>query len=86
MSRFFLLLVFFVNRLPRPEASDNSIRVILNFFENSRRLVVHTLSCEYLREFSKKIKTVLMGYSSIGGKLIHEKKPEVEDLVTLSLN
>ncbi len=32
-----------------------------------------TLSCEYLREFSKKLETVLMGYSGAGGKLIHEK-------------
>jgi hypothetical protein len=31
------------------------------------------LSCEYLREFSKKFDTVLMGYSGNGGKLIHEK-------------
>ncbi len=32
-----------------------------------------TLSCEYLREFSKKFETVLMGYSGAGGKLIDEK-------------
>jgi hypothetical protein len=32
-----------------------------------------TFTCEYLREFSKKIETVLMGYSGAGGKLIHEK-------------
>jgi hypothetical protein len=31
------------------------------------------LTCEYLREFSKKFKTVLIGYSGAGGKLIHEK-------------
>jgi hypothetical protein len=30
-----------------------------------------TLICEYLREFSKKIVTVLMGYSGAGRKLIH---------------
>jgi hypothetical protein len=35
-----------------------------------------TLSCEYLREFSKKFETVLMGYSGAGGKLIHEKNQE----------
>jgi hypothetical protein len=34
VSRDFLLLVFFVNF---PQASDNSIRVIKKFFENSRR-------------------------------------------------
>ncbi len=32
-----------------------------------------TLSCEYLREFSKKFETVLMEYSGAGGKPIHEK-------------
>jgi hypothetical protein len=31
-----------------------------------------TFTCEYLREFSKKFETVLMGYSGAGGKLIHE--------------
>jgi hypothetical protein len=30
-------------------------------------------TCEYLREFSKKFETVLMGYSGAGGKLIHKK-------------
>jgi hypothetical protein len=44
-----------------------------------------TLSCEYLREFSKKFETVLMGYSGAGEKLIDEKKPEAKNLVTLSL-
>jgi hypothetical protein len=43
------------------------------------------LSCEYLREFSEKFETTLMVYSRAWGKLIHEKKPEVENLVTLSL-
>ncbi len=32
-----------------------------------------TLTCEHLREFSKKFETVLMGYSGAGGKLIHKK-------------
>jgi hypothetical protein len=31
------------------------------------------LSCEYLREFSKKFETTLMVYSGAWGKLIHEK-------------
>ncbi len=35
--------------------------------------------------FRKKIETVLMGYSGAGGKLIHEKKTEAGNLVTLSL-
>jgi hypothetical protein len=43
------------------------------------------LSCEYLSEFSKKFETTLLVYSGAWGKLIHEKKPEVENLVTLSL-
>ncbi len=33
-----------------------------------------TLSCEYLREFSKKFETALLVYSGAWGKLIHEKK------------
>jgi hypothetical protein len=32
-----------------------------------------TLTCEYLRESSKKFKTVIMGYSGAGRKLINEK-------------
>ncbi len=32
-----------------------------------------TLTCEYLREFSKKFETVLLEYSGSGGKLIHQK-------------
>jgi hypothetical protein len=35
-----------------------------------------TLSCEYLREFSKNFETVLIGHSGAGGKLIHEKNQE----------
>ncbi len=31
------------------------------------------------------LKMILMGYSDVWGKLIHEKKPEVENLVALSL-
>ncbi len=44
-----------------------------------------TLSCEHLSKFSKKIETALMVYSRAWRKLIHEKKPEVENLVALSL-
>jgi hypothetical protein len=32
-----------------------------------------TLSCEYLREFSKNFETAIMVYSGAWGKLIHEK-------------
>ena len=54
---------------------------LLKFFWLKIFLICHrcqrprwsTLSCEYLREFSKKFETVLMGYSGAGGKLIHEK-------------
>ena len=31
-----------------------------------------TLSCEYLRKFSKKFEMVLIGHSGVGGKLIHK--------------
>ncbi len=31
------------------------------------------LSCEYLREFSKKFETTLLVYSGAWGKMIHEK-------------
>jgi hypothetical protein len=37
------------------------------------------------RIFEKKIEMTLMVYSGAWGKLIHEKKPDVENLVTLSL-
>jgi hypothetical protein len=38
-----------------------------------------------LREFSKKLKMTLMLFSGAWGKMIHEKKPEANNLVTLSL-
>jgi hypothetical protein len=50
----------------------------------STTLVVHLELQIYLREFSKKFGTALMGYSGALGKLNH-KKPEVENLVALSL-
>ncbi len=47
----------------------------LNFFicHRCQRHRWSTLSCEYLRKFSKKIEMVLMGYSGAGGELIDEK-------------
>ena len=50
-------------------------KIIKNFLieDFSQLPPVSTLSCEYLREFSKNFETVLMGYSGAGGKLIHEK-------------
>jgi hypothetical protein len=44
-----------------------------------------TLNWEYFREFSKKFKTAVMVYSGGWGKLIHGKKSEVENLVTLTV-
>jgi hypothetical protein len=50
------------------------IRTVSNFFTNFRRPGGRcTLSCEYLREFSKTFGTALMVYSGAWGKLIHEK-------------
>ncbi len=54
---------------------------LLKFFWLKIFLICHrcqrhrwsTLSCEYLREFSRKFETVLMGYSGAWGKLIDEK-------------
>jgi hypothetical protein len=57
-------------------------------FSTCHRCLSHwwcTLSCGYLQEFPKKFETALMGYSGALGKLKHEKKPEVENLVVLSL-
>jgi hypothetical protein len=45
----------------------------------------YTLTCEYLSEFSKKFEMTLMLFSGAWGKVIHEKKPEAKNLVTLSL-
>jgi hypothetical protein len=44
-----------------------------------------TLSCEYLREYSKKFETVFMEYSGAGGETDSWKQPEAKNLVTLSL-
>ncbi len=40
---------------------------------------------EYLREFSKKIKTAPIEYLGAWETLIHDKKPEVENLMSGSL-
>jgi hypothetical protein len=37
-----------------------------------------TLTGEYLREFSKKFETVLIGFSEAGEKLIHEKNQKLK--------
>ncbi len=48
----------------------------LKIFSICHRCLWHrwqTLSCEYLRKFSKKFETVFSEYSGAGGKLIDEK-------------
>jgi hypothetical protein len=44
---------------------------------------VNALTCEYLREFSKKFEMTLMLFSGAWEKVIHEKKPEAKNLVSL---
>jgi hypothetical protein len=44
-----------------------------------------TLTCKYLREFSKKIETVLMEYSGAEGKLIYEKTSSKKSFDTVPL-
>ncbi len=66
----------------------NRIIQILKIFFICHRCRWHrwsALSCEYLREFLEKFGTVLMGYSWAGGETDSWKKPEVKNLVTLSL-
>ncbi len=48
-------------------------RFLLARLEKKKKKAIWSLSCEYLRKFSKKSETVLMEYSGAGGKLIHEK-------------
>jgi hypothetical protein len=43
------------------------------------------LTCEYLRGFSKKFETVLMGYSGAGEKVIREKNQKQKSRDTGSL-
>jgi hypothetical protein len=68
-----------------PQARENNIRVISNFAPS----VVDSGGAPSLANFSanfrQKIKTALMVYSGAWGKLIYLKKPEVENLVALSL-
>ncbi len=45
-----------------------------------------TLTSEYLREFSKKFQTVVMGYSGAGGKLTQEKTRSKKSRETVPLN
>jgi hypothetical protein len=41
-------------------------------------MIEYFLSCEYLREFSKKLETAIMVYSGAWGKLIHERKQKAK--------
>jgi hypothetical protein len=63
---------------PYPEAEFMNI----NFIEVSGSVVDPDPE---LREFSKKFETARMVFSGAWGGPIHEKKPEVENLLTLSL-
>ena len=45
-----------------------------------------TMTCEYLREFSKKFETILIGYSGAGGKLIHKKTRSKKSRDTVPLS
>jgi hypothetical protein len=44
-----------------------------------------TLTCEYLQEYLNKFEMTQMLFARSSGKMIHEKKPEAKNLVTLSL-
>ena len=86
VPRDFWLQVFYMDQFPPSPWLYHLGR--FEFFSKIRgdiRSSRLTTGVEYLREFSKKFKPVLMGYSGAGGKLIHEKKPEAKNLVTLSL-
>ena len=52
---------------------------------DKKKIIKIFLSCEYLREFSKKFETVQMGYSVAGGKLIHEKNQKQKSRDTVPL-
>jgi hypothetical protein len=59
--------------------------MIEDFFHLSPVSTTPVVNLEPLRKFSKKFEMALMVYSGAWGKLIHEKKPKVENLMTLSL-
>jgi hypothetical protein len=59
-------------RLQTPESELEGKNLYI-WFLYYPKVSKQTLSCEYVREFSKKFETVLLEYSGIGGKLIHEK-------------
>jgi hypothetical protein len=55
-----------------PPVSTAQGDLVAKFAAGVVDLRICTLICEYLREFSKKFETVLMGYSGAGGKLVHK--------------
>ena len=59
--------------------------MIEDFFHLSPVSTTPVVNLEPLRKFSKKFEMALMVYSGAWGKLIHEKKPEAKNLVTLFL-
>ncbi len=79
----YLYVISTIERCPNKIIKNLLIEDFFPFPPVSKTSVAVT--CEYLSEFSQKFETALMGYSRAWGKLIHEKKPEVENLVALSL-
>jgi hypothetical protein len=75
--RFFSWIIF-------PQAPENNIRVISNFFSKIRGDIRKSRCTTCINATggtpwaSKKFETALMGYSQAWKKLILEKKPEIE--------
>jgi hypothetical protein len=94
VSRDFLLLVCFMNQFPPslndaggklPPVSTTLATMVAKFATRCRWYRWFTLTCEYLREFSKQFEMAVMIHSGAGGKTDLWEKPEVENLVALSL-
>jgi hypothetical protein len=62
------------------------ISFVMEAFKGVSLIPWCTLTCKYLCEFSKKFKMVLMRYSRVGGKLIHEKTKSKKSRDTVPLN
>ncbi len=83
MPRDFRIQVFYMDQFP--QAPDYTLRAVSYFSENSRRypqLRVHhqyrwyrwsTLTCEYLRELSKKVEMTLVLFQMIHEKIMKQK-------------
>jgi hypothetical protein len=68
-----------------PSVSTTLVKMVEKFAAGVVDTGWCTLTCEYLRVFSKKFKTVLMEYSGDGGETDSWKKPEATNLLTLSI-